>query len=226
MTDQPYPMRAIRSFVRREGRMTLAQKHAYTSLWANYGINTPEELETYLSTETSLLVEVGFGMGDNLISFAKQHLDWSILGIEVYRPGIGALLNQLQTQALRHVKVIVEDAATIFSTWLPLARCARVHIFFPDPWPKARHQKRRLIQSDFVSQVTQVLQDNGILHIATDSEHYAKHVLSIFSQESCLEPFSIQQNQTEHAYRSLSKFAKKAAQSNSVIWDIEYRRKP
>jgi len=202
--------RPIRSFVRREGRMTPGQKQALTTLWPLYGMNTPAELKLYLLEQKPLLLEIGFGMGDNLIHFAQHHLDWTIVGIEVYRPGIGSLLHQLQALALNHVKVIADDAVTILHTWLPPATCTRIHIFFPDPWPKTRHHKRRLIQHDFISQLTQVLQDKGILHIATDSESYAHPILTALSQEPRLKPFSIQQGQREHPYRSLSKFAKKS----------------
>lgn len=168
----------IRSFVRREGRLTPAQARALCTLWPRYGLPADRILipAEIFSRAAPLIVEIGFGDGESLLEMACQHPQYNYLGIEVYRPGIGHLLHRLEQLGLENVRVCCADAVDVLSFCLAEATCHRINIFFPDPWPKKRHHKRRLIQPRFVALLAGRLRSGGILHLATDWPDYARHM--------------------------------------------------
>ena len=178
--------RHIRSFVRRDGRLTPAQHRALGTLWPRYGCDPasgPIDPLDFFDRHAPLLLDIGFGNGESLVYFANTHPEHNCLGVEVYRPGIGVLLQRLKERELANVRILNEDVATL----LPRLRenvLDRVHIFFPDPWPKKRHHKRRLIQPPLVAQLARCMRQDGMLHIATDWDAYADHVSWVMAQSS------------------------------------------
>lgn len=172
--------RKIRSYVRRNGRMTPSQKNAFDKLWSMYGIAVSETplnfTEIFDKTpDQKLVIEIGFGMGHSLITMAEQFPQYNFLGIEVHQPGIGSVLNAIHKKNLQNIRVIAQDATEVMQSVINQSLEA-VLIFFPDPWPKKRHHKRRLIQSDFIALLIQKIKVGGYLHIATDWQPYAEYV--------------------------------------------------
>lgn len=184
MTDPTLLHRRIRSFVRREGRMTPAQKHALETLWPRYGVDpgaVPFDLDQVFGRHAPRILEIGFGMGETLLHMAQTHPANDYLGMEVHRPGVGALLMNLEKAALVNVRVLCADAVEVLRNNIPDATLDAVYIFFPDPWPKKRHHKRRLIQPEFVELLGEKLRVGGLLHLATDWEEYAQHMLAVMT---------------------------------------------
>lgn len=174
--------RRIRSFVLRQGRMTVAQHRALEELLPKYGV--PEgalDLAALFGREARRTLEIGFGSGDTLLELAQRHPDEDFLGVEVHRPGVGRLLLKLETAGVRNVRLACEDAVQLLATRLPAGSLDAVLIYFPDPWPKKRHHKRRLLQPEFVSLLAEKLKSGGRLHFATDWEDYARHALEVLS---------------------------------------------
>jgi len=167
--------RRIQSYVRREGRLTPAQRRALESLWPHYGLSTksPFEPEKAFTQTAPLIVEIGFGNGESLLEMASSYPHYNYLGIEVHRPGVGHLLLALDKMKLTNVRLYCEDAVEVLEKQIGDSALHRVNIFFPDPWPKKRHHKRRLIQPQFVSLLARKLEAGGILHLATDWPDYA-----------------------------------------------------
>ena len=186
---EPVRQRSIRSFVRRQGRLTSAQQRALDSCWQRFGVtlSAPSmlDLEVLFGRSATRVLEIGFGDGESLVTMAHNHPESDFLGIEVYRPGIGRLLQQANALELNNLRVIGMDAVEVLISYIPAACLDRIQIFFPDPWPKKRHHKRRLIQADFVTLLGTKLKPGGCLHLATDWEHYAQHMLAVLqAQES------------------------------------------
>jgi tRNA (guanine-N7-)-methyltransferase len=177
--------RAVRTYVRREGRMTKGQKNALLQYWPRFGIDAGEnylDLDEIFGRSTPRVLEIGLGMGDALVKMALAHPENDYLGVEVYRPGIGALLNKLVESDVTNVRVITEDIKVVLQLMIRDNALDAVFIFFPDPWPKKRHHKRRLIQIPFVELLRDKLKTGGVLHMATDWEDYARHMMRVMSQ--------------------------------------------
>ena len=175
--------RAIRSFVLRAGRMTAAQRRALADLGDRYLIDfegSPLDLDRLFGRRVSRTVEVGFGNGDALAALAGSEPARDFLGIEVYPPGVGRLLARCNEAGLANVRVAMADALEVLEHWVAPSSVEEVLVWFPDPWPKKRHHKRRLVQPSFASLVHRVLQPGGTLHLATDWEPYAQHILDVF----------------------------------------------
>lgn len=187
---KPAPPRRIRSFVRRAGRLTPAQARALDSLWPRYGLPPDQTLisEEVFSRPAPLILEIGFGNGESLVHMATRYPQFNYLGIEVHRPGVGHLLQGLAELNLENVRIYCADAVDILSFCLAEEACHRINIFFPDPWPKKRHHKRRLIQSQFVALLSSRLQSGGILHLATDWPDYAQHMQLAVKSCPALQP--------------------------------------
>ncbi|MGI9264694.1 MAG: tRNA (guanosine(46)-N7)-methyltransferase TrmB [Gammaproteobacteria bacterium] len=182
------PHRQIRSFVRRTGRITPAQRQAIESLWPQYGVGKPTgllDLDSLFGRSAERVLEIGFGNGEVLASLALSHRDKDYLGIEVHEPGVGALLQAIDKCQLSNVRIIHDDAADVVSNWLAPASIHRVNLYFPDPWPKKRHHKRRIVQHGFVGELARVLIPGGILHMATDWAPYAEHMLEVGNSSDC-----------------------------------------
>jgi len=174
--------RQVRSFVRRAGRTTTAQSRALEQLWPVYGVEPPRDrldLEALFGRNAPRVCEIGFGNGDALAALARHRPDTDFLGIEVHEPGIGHLLLAIRKTGIGNVRVIRQDAVEVIRDWLPSASLDRIHLYFPDPWPKKRHHKRRIVQPDFLAALARVLKPGGTLHLATDWEPYAKHMLEV-----------------------------------------------
>jgi tRNA (guanine-N7-)-methyltransferase len=190
MNPPSSPHRATRSFVRRAGRITSAQRRALADIWPRYGIesgDTPLDLAALFQRTAPLIVEIGFGNGEALAAMAVAHPENNYLGIEVHRPGIGSLLLRLESSALTNVRLLEGDAKEILGQCVPPGSVQGVHLFFPDPWPKKRHHKRRLVQTDFIELIRRALIPGGYFHLATDWQDYAEHMLALLSQTPGLE---------------------------------------
>ena len=179
---QELPHRPVRSYVRREGRLTRGQARILERLYARYGLECGErclDLQTLFGPGTPVILDIGFGNGEALAELAARHPERGYLGIEVYRPGLGRLLRRLEIEGLDNVRVIYADAVEIMRQQIADSSLAGIEVFFPDPWPKRRHHKRRLIQPEWVALAARRLVGGGFLHLATDWQDYAEHMLAV-----------------------------------------------
>ena len=170
--------RAIRSFVKRQGRMTAGQRRALDEHWADFGIDytaAPLDPAAAFGRDAPLVLEIGFGNGDNLCDLARRYPEQNFLGIEVHEPGVGACIMNALTHDLANVRVMRHDAVEVLRNMIPDHSLSRVNLFFPDPWHKKRHHKRRIVQRDFVKLLAAKLLPGGIFHVATDWPNYAEH---------------------------------------------------
>jgi tRNA (guanine-N7-)-methyltransferase len=214
----------IRSFVSRSGRITASQKRAREKLWCQYGINLDKKvlkLEEIFGRSNPKHLEIGFGMGDALISMAKNNPEHDFLGIDVYNPGIGHLLIELEAAQLTNVKVICADAVEILTDYLPSECLDYVYIFFPDPWPKKRHHKRRLIQLEFLKLLATVMKLNAELYIATDWQNYAEHINEVLEAT----PLFNGGFAPRPEIRPLTKFEQRGLKLGHQVWDFKYNKK-
>ncbi len=171
--------RTIRSFVRRAGRITRSQQRALDELWPVYGIDFERRLldfEALFGRRAATVVEIGFGNGETLVEQAAANPDRNYLGIEVHEPGIGHCLLRADEAGLRNLRIIAHDAIEVLKAQVPPASLSRVNLYFPDPWPKKRHHKRRIVQDTFVDLVADRLAEGGTLNVATDWANYAEHI--------------------------------------------------
>lgn len=222
----PIP-RPIRSYVLRQGRISHAQQRAYDSLLPRFGIPYQAgslDLKQTFGRSAPTVLEIGFGMGESTAQIAQSRPEFNFIGVEVHTPGVGSLLKQIEESGLSNVRVIQHDAVEVLQNMMGENTLAGVHIFFPDPWPKLRHHKRRLIQPDFVRLIASRLQPGGYLHAATDWKAYAEHMLATLSQEPLLE-------NTADAYairpdhRPLTKFEQRGLKLGHGVWDIVFRKR-
>jgi tRNA (guanine-N7-)-methyltransferase len=186
---EPVPQRGIRSFVRREGRITDGQQQALKELWPRFGIAPSDgllELPALFGRCAPVTLEIGCGDGGNLFALAQQHPEEDFIGIEVYRPGLGSLVRKLANAGLSNVRLADSDAVAFLCKRIAPRSLAAIHILFPDPWPKKRHHKRRLIQPAFAALLAEKLQGHGRLYLATDWPDYAQHMLDVLSGQSAL----------------------------------------
>jgi tRNA (guanine-N7-)-methyltransferase len=228
MTDSTSPVgRPIRSFVLRQGRMSIAQQRAYDQLQSVYGIPyTPQVIDlnaTYRRSAPKIL-EIGFGMGDATATIAAEHAENDYLGIEVHGPGVGSLLNQIEQRGLHNLRIVQHDAVEVLRDMIPDHSLAGVHIFFPDPWHKKRHNKRRLIKPEFVALISQKLAPCGYLHCATDWEDYAIQILQVLSDEPTLTNTAADYAPRPD-YRPLTKFEQRGIRLGHGVWDIVFNKK-
>lgn len=214
----------IRSFVSRSGRITASQKRAREELWFKHGINLDKKvlkLEQIFGRSNPKHLEIGFGMGDALIEMAKNNPEHDFLGIDVYNPGIGHLLIELEAAQLTNVKVICADAVEILTDYLPLECFDYVYIFFPDPWPKKRHNKRRLIQTEFLKLLATVMKLDSKLYIATDWQNYAEQIHEVLAATPLFNGGFIPRPDI----RLLTKFEQRGLKLGHKVWDFKYHKK-
>jgi len=209
--------RPIRSYVLRQGRTTPAQKRALEELFPKYGIAFSGEK---ISSSRNLVLEIGSGMGETTIEIAKAHPEADFIAVEVHGPGIGSLLNMIEREQLANVRVIRHDALDVLTHMIPDGALAAIHLFFPDPWPKKRHHKRRLVQPGFAALAASKLRAGGILHAATDWPEYAEHMQAVFSQEALLEPAV-----AGFTARPVTKFESRGRRLGHPVRDLVFRRK-
>lgn len=187
MNASTYPLRRIRSFVRRDSRLTAAQRDALETLWPQFGLQLTAgmlDFPTVFQRKAPCILEIGFGGGQSLLATAKAHPEQDFIGIETHQPGIGALLLNIQIHQLTNIRIYYADAVEVLSQCIPEKSLQGIQLFFPDPWPKRRHHKRRLIQTEFVKLLITKLQPGGELHLATDWQDYAKEMLQVLSSFS------------------------------------------
>ena len=220
--------RPIRSFVLRQGRLTTAQERALETGMPKYGIAyAPQLLDlnaAFGRTGSRKIVEIGFGMGETTAHIAEQHPERDILGIEVHTPGVGSLLKQVSERGLTNVRIIQHDAVEVLNNMIADGSLDGVHIFFPDPWHKKRHHKRRLIQQGFVKLLSGKLKPGGYLHVATDWQEYAEWILEILKAEPMLENTAADYA-PKPEYRPLTKFENRGLRLGHGVWDILFTRK-
>ncbi len=212
--------RPIRSYVRREGRITFAQQRALDELLPRYGIDTRQpDFQDKFDCYGSVITEIGFGDGQALLEMAGAHPDCGYLGIDVFRPGVGNLLLQIEALGLDNIRVAKGDAVDVLSHYLPPESLHEVWVMFPDPWPKKRHHKRRLIQPAFVDLVTSRLRANGRLRIATDWQGYAEHIETVITNEPRLSRVAV-----PHGDRPVTKYEKRGVALGHRVWDMEFQK--
>lgn len=215
-------LRQIKSYVLRQGKITLGQQRAVAELMPKYGIAydaQPLDLNAAFGRDNPKVVEIGFGMGQATWQIAQANPDYDYLGIEMHWPGVGSLLLQAQAQEVTNLKVIRHDAVAVIRDMLPAASLHGVHIFFPDPWPKTRHHKRRLLQSDFIHLIVSKLQRDGYLHLATDWEDYAWWMLAKLQAEPELRNAATD-FVLRPATRPLTKFEQRGLTRGHQVWDL------
>ena len=221
-------LRPIRSFVLRAGRLTRAQRRALDELWPAYGIDHPGEgpidLASAFGRQAPTWLEIGFGNGEALLAMAEAHPDVNLLGIEVHRPGVGHLLNGLRTRGLDNVRVVCGDAAEVVRDRIRAGALARALIFFPDPWPKKRHHKRRLVQPAFVEALAHTLAPGGLLHLATDWEEYALHMRAVLDVTPAFANTAAPWAERP-AYRPQTRFETRGEGKGHVVRDLVYERR-
>ncbi|MCU0972513.1 MAG: tRNA (guanosine(46)-N7)-methyltransferase TrmB [Burkholderiales bacterium] len=218
--------RPIRSYVLRQGRISNAQQRAWEELLPRYGIPFRAallDLDAEFGRPAPKLLEIGFGMGETTANVAAAHPENDYLGIEVHRPGVGSLLRLIAERGLENVRVIQHDAVEVLKDMIRPASLDGVHIFFPDPWPKLRHHKRRLIQPPFVALLSERLRVGGYLHVATDWAHYAEQVLAVLGAESRLAN-TARGYAPRPDYRPLTKFEERGLRLGHDVYDIIFRR--
>lgn len=221
------PDRPIRSYVLRQGRTTAAQRRAREALLPRYGIpyrNQLIDLDQIYGRVAPHILEIGFGMGESTAAIAAACPQNDYLGVEVHGPGVGSLLNRIDALALTNVRVIEHDAVDVLSHMLAPASLAGAHIFFPDPWPKKRHHKRRLIQPSFVALLAGRIMPGGYVHVATDWYDYAEQILAVMSAEPLLEN-TADGFAPRPEYRPLTKFERRGLKLGHGVWDIVFRRR-
>jgi tRNA (guanine-N7-)-methyltransferase len=218
--------RHIRSFVLRQGRVSPAQQRAVDTLLPKFGIPyTPQQIDLTqaFGRAAPKILEIGFGMGDSTASIAQAHPENDYLCLEVHTPGVGNLLKLIEAQHLTNIRIIQHDAVEVLRDMIADAALDGVHIFFPDPWHKARHNKRRLIQAPFIAALVQKIKLGGYIHVATDWQDYAEQVLRVLSAEPLLKN-TVADYAPRPAYRPLTKFEKRGLNLGHGVWDVVFRR--
>ena len=227
MVDKTH-WRHIRSFVRREGRLTKGQQRAIDELGPRYMVELEAgllDLDALFGRQAPRILEIGFGDGKSLAAMAAAQPETDFLGIEVHRPGVGSLLLHVESHSLTNVRVICADVVEVLKAMLPDASLDKVFLFFPDPWHKKRHHKRRLVQPDFVTLLRKKLKPDGVFHMATDWQDYAIHMLAVmdaapgFCNTAGNDSYVMRPQ-----YRPLTKFEERGKRLGHGVWDLIFRR--
>jgi tRNA (guanine-N7-)-methyltransferase len=218
--------RSIRSFVLRQGRISDAQQRAYEQLLPRYSIEyTPTilDLEAAFGRTAPKILEIGFGMGGATAHIAGEHPENDYLGVEVHTPGVGALMRLLDAQGSTNVKIIQHDAVEVLNHMIAPGTLDGIHIYFPDPWPKKRHHKRRLIQPPLVSLLASRLKQGGYLHLATDWQEYAEWMLEVLRGEPVLVN-TAEDYAPKPDYRPETKFERRGLNLGHGVWDLVFKK--
>ncbi len=221
------PLRLVRSFVRREGRLTQAQQRALKELWPRYGVEPTalSNLDKLFGHNARRTLEIGFGDGEILAHLAAQNPATDYIGIEVHRPGVGHLLLELERRGLMNVRVIQEDAVEILHRYLPDTSLDHILILFPDPWPKKRHHKRRLVQPEFTGLLAKKLKAGGKMQLATDWEAYGDYMLEVMEGNSSFRNLEGRGNFARRpADLPVTKFERRGKRRGHEVWNLEYEK--
>lgn len=225
--EHRFSRRSIRSFVLRQGRMSEAQQRYLDTVLPRIGLayrEAPLDLDAAFGRSAPKIVEIGFGMGETTARIAAAHPENDYLGIEVHTPGVGALCKLVDEQGLGNVRIMQHDAVEVLRDMIPDGTLAGVHVFFPDPWRKKRHHKRRIIQPDLVALIAAKLAPGGYLHCATDWEDYAHWMLEVLAGEPALVN-SADGFAPRPDYRPLTKFENRGLRLGHGVWDLVFRRR-
>lgn len=224
-TDKPFPHRSIRSYMLRQGRMTSRQQRALEQLWPRYGLSPHVDsminLTTVFQRDAQCVCEIGFGMGWSLLEMAIAHPDIDYIGIEVHLPGIGALLSAIEEAKINNIRLLHGDASELLPHHFAANTWDGFQVFFPDPWPKKRHHKRRLLQAPLLTLLQQQLKPGGYLHIATDWQHYAEATLALLTtMPGWINAAGDKQFAPRPAARPMTKFEKRGLRHGHGVWDL------
>ena len=223
MTEVKY-LRKIQSFVRRSGRISKAQSIGLNELWHDYGVNLNEkklDFNKLFLSKNNVTLEVGFGNGDSLLEMAINQPNQNFLGVEVYEAGVGRLINEANKNKLSNLKIIKDDAVEVLTNNILDNSISHFQLFFPDPWHKKKHHKRRIVQISFLDLLSKKLKKDGVVHIATDWENYAEHIMELLESHSHFKNCA-----GDHMYslrpknRPLTKFENRGQKLGHGVWDI------
>lgn len=227
MSDQELS-RKIKSFVIRAGRMTNSQQKGWNQVFPKHGFNVTEsqfDWEDSYAVSGPRVVEIGFGMGDSLLAMAEQNPTYRYLGLEVHKPGVGKLFAEVEKRGIENIKVFAEDAVRVLEESIPPQTIDLIQIFFPDPWHKKRHNKRRLIQPDFVDLLLTRLAPEGRLHLATDWQPYAEHMMAVLENNDNVQNVAgPQQFILRPESRPETKFERRGHRLGHGVWDLMFQR--
>lgn len=230
MQDTDKKRRAVRSFVRRAGRITQSQQRALDELWPLYGVSytcSPVKFDELFGTDQPVVAEIGFGNGETLVQLAAANPDQNFLGIEVHEPGVGHCLLKAEEAGIENLRIIAHDAIDVLTHQVRPKSLSRLNLYFPDPWPKKRHHKRRIVQPTFLDLVADRLVDGGTVNIATDWSNYAEHIDEVFSQSdrfTCVE--RREHDGGEPLDRPQTKFERRGLRKGHRIRDWCFRKCP
>ncbi|HEY0562907.1 MAG TPA: tRNA (guanosine(46)-N7)-methyltransferase TrmB [Methylophilus sp.] len=226
-TEDATTHRRIRSFVLRQGRLTKGQERALATVWPQFGVDYVEQaldLNALFGRDTSKkILEIGFGMGESTAKIAQTLPDCDFLAVEVHTPGVGSLLKLIEEQALTNIRIVQHDAVEVLQKMVADHSLDGVHIFFPDPWHKKRHHKRRLIQAEFIQLLSTKLKVGAYIHVATDWQEYAEWVLEVLKGEATLKN-TAQDYAEKPSYRPLTKFENRGIKLGHGVWDLVFTR--
>jgi tRNA (guanine-N7-)-methyltransferase len=222
------PLRTVKSFVRRQGRMTLGQDRGMELGWPRFGLSKTGgllDIDTVFGRKAPIVFEIGFGMGESLAVMARAEPEKNFIGVEVHRPGIGRLLSQMHDEEIGNIRLFEGDTKDVLGVAIADGALDRVQIYFPDPWHKTKHHKRRLIQAEFVQLLVTKLRPGAVLHLATDWEPYAKQMLRVLSAEPGLANMATSGHYSERPdWRPLTKFEARGQGLGHGVWDLLFRR--
>ena len=226
--DNEEKRRSIRSFVLRTGRMTPGQQKAYDSHWSSKGLLMADGMIDYAEVfgrQSPVVLEIGFGMGASLVEMAKAAPEQDFIGIEVHLPGVGKLLHGMEQHSVDNIRVYCDDAVEVLNQCIADNSLDRIQIYFPDPWHKKKHHKRRLIQPPFVQALRSKLKAGGVLHLATDWQPYAEHMMEVMV---AADGFSNQAQGSDFAdrpaYRPITKFEQRGQRLGHGVWDLLFEK--
>ncbi|MBD3586437.1 tRNA (guanosine(46)-N7)-methyltransferase TrmB [Salinimonas sp. HHU 13199] len=218
----------VKSFVKREGRTTKAQARALEEFWPTMGIEytgEPVDLKEIFGRDAPVVLEIGFGMGKSLVEMAANAPDMNFIGIEVHRPGVGACLSEAGELGLTNLRVMEHDAVEVFNNMLPDNSLSRIQLYFPDPWHKKRHHKRRIVQAEFAQTVRSKLAIGGHFHMATDWENYAEHMAEVMNNAAGYKNTADEGDYVPRPdYRPITKFETRGQNLGHGVWDLIYER--
>ncbi len=223
-----YKKKSIRSYVIRGGRITVGQKNAFDNFWPQYGLSLfggPLDVQQTFGRQAPLVLEIGFGMGDSLLTMAQQETDKDFIGIEVHPPGVGCLINNAGKAEINNLRVYMADAIDVLDDCIADGSLDRFQLFFPDPWHKKKHHKRRIVQPAFVEKIKTKLKPGGLMHMATDWEAYAEHMMEVLSAADGLRNLAGEfQYSPRPEHRPITKFEKRGERLGHGVWDLLFEK--
>lgn len=228
----PIFKREIKSFARRQRRLTARQEEALKLAWPKSGVVITDEklnLDAIFNRHANRILEIGFGHGDTLVPMALAHPENDYLGIEVHEPGIATVMVNVIEHDIKNIRIIENDAVKILYDNIPDHSFSRIHLYFPDPWPKKRHHKRRIVQPEFVELLRHKLSDGGFLHFATDWENYAEHMMTILSANSGFKNVMGENQFADNEQlqlRANTKFEQRGVKLGHGVWDLVFAKRP